>query len=45
MIENYPDDIRAWINARGGWWEIPWDGYWTLKAPLLWAMNYRKCQH
>jgi hypothetical protein len=43
MVESYPQDIRAWINAKGGYKKMPIDGVWTLPAPDLWKMGYRKC--
>jgi hypothetical protein len=43
MIKSYPSDIRAWINARGGAWAMPYTTFWTLRAPELWKMGYRKC--
>jgi hypothetical protein len=43
MVGNYPEDIRAWINAKGGYKKIPIDSLWTLPARELWAMGYRKC--
>ena len=43
MVDSYPKDIRAWINAKGGYKKMPIDGVWTLPAPDLWKMGYRKC--
>jgi hypothetical protein len=43
MIDHYPADIRAWINAKGGYREIPFHKYWYLPASELWAMGYRRC--
>jgi hypothetical protein len=43
MMEKYPADIRAWIEARGGPRLMPLDTYWTLPAPELWKMGYRRC--
>jgi hypothetical protein len=43
MVDSYPKDIRAWINAKGGYKKMPIDGLWHLRAPELWTMGYRKC--
>jgi hypothetical protein len=44
LQENYPADIRDWIDARGGYLKLPADtSYWVLPASELWAMGYRKC--
>jgi hypothetical protein len=43
MIENYPADIRAWIEAKGGVAKMPQWTFWTLPASELWKMGYRKC--
>jgi hypothetical protein len=43
MINSYPSDIRAWLNAKGGAWAMPFETFWTLRAPELWKMGYRKC--
>ncbi|HEY7415140.1 MAG TPA: hypothetical protein VH593_08110 [Ktedonobacteraceae bacterium] len=43
MIESYPADIRAWIEARGGAAKMPQWTFWTLRADQLWKMGYRKC--
>jgi hypothetical protein len=43
MVGNYPKDISAWINAKGGFKRMPSDGVWTLPAPDLWKMGYRRC--
>jgi hypothetical protein len=44
LQENYPADIRDWIDARGGYLKLPTDtSYWVLTAPELWKMGYRKC--
>jgi hypothetical protein len=36
MVGNYPKDIRARINAKGGYKKMPVDGLWALPAPDLW---------
>ena len=38
-----PKDIRAWINAKGGYKKMPIEGVWTLSAPDLWKMGHRRC--
>ena len=43
MISVYPDDIRKWINARGGLENMPYEGFWRLPASELWKMGYRRC--
>lgn len=43
MIENYPADIRAWIEAKGGAAKMPQWTFWRLRADDLWKMGYRKC--
>jgi hypothetical protein len=43
MIESYPADIRAWIEAKGGAAKMPQWTFWTLPAWELWQMGYRKC--
>jgi hypothetical protein len=43
LVDSYPADIRAWIDARGGYMELPYDGFWVLRAPELWVMGYRRC--
>jgi hypothetical protein len=43
MINNYPADIRGWIEARGGVEKMSISEWWTLPASELWEMGYRKC--
>jgi tetratricopeptide (TPR) repeat protein len=43
LVDSYPADIRAWIDARGGYLKLPYDGHWVIRAPELWAMGYRRC--
>jgi hypothetical protein len=43
MFESYPDDIRGWLVAKGGVDKIPYATYWTISAPELWQMGYRRC--
>ena len=44
MYNSYPQDIRDWIDSKGGWEALPLEGFWTLRAPNLWKMGYRKCE-
>jgi hypothetical protein len=43
MINQYPLEIRNWINARGGVTKMTVENYWTLTAKELWKMGYSKC--
>jgi hypothetical protein len=43
LVESYPADIRAWMDARGGFLQLPYNGFWELPALELWAMGYRRC--
>ena len=43
MVDNYPADIRSWIDGMGGADKMPADTYWTLHAPTLWTLGYRRC--
>jgi hypothetical protein len=43
MYRSYPDDIRAWIDRKGGPSKIPHTGWLYLDAPELWKMGYAKC--
>jgi hypothetical protein len=45
MFQRYPPNIRDWLNAQGGIEKIPSIGWWTLDAPALWEMGYRKCEY
>jgi hypothetical protein len=45
MFQQYPQNIRDWLNAQGGIGKIPSIGWWTLEAPDLWEMGYRKCEY
>jgi hypothetical protein len=44
MINQYPQDIRAWITAKGGVEKMNIQQMWTLYASELWDMGYRKCE-
>jgi hypothetical protein len=43
MVNQYPQDIRKWIMAKGGVEKMNIQQMWTLDAPELWKMGYRKC--
>jgi hypothetical protein len=43
MIDHYPPDIRAWLDAQGGIEKMPKDGFWIMPAFILWGMGYRRC--
>lgn len=45
MINQYPQDIRAWINAKGGVQKMNISQMWTLTAEELWQMGYHKCEN
>jgi hypothetical protein len=44
MYRQQPPEIRAWIDRKGGWENIPLDDYWNLYPHELWAMGYPKCK-
>jgi hypothetical protein len=44
MIDHYPPDIRAWLDAQGGIEKMPKDGFWIMPAFILWGMGYRRCE-
>jgi hypothetical protein len=43
MYLSYPDDIRAWMDSKGGWRSLTTDGWLRLDAKELWKMGYRRC--
>jgi len=43
MVDQYPQAIREWIIDRGGVAKMTVGEFWTLDAPTLWQMGYRKC--
>ena len=43
MVDRYPQDIRAWIERRGGPEKMTIEEFWTLTAEELWFMGYRHC--
>jgi len=44
MVNQYPQDIRAWIIAKGGVEKMNIQQMWKLDASELWDMGYRKCE-
>jgi hypothetical protein len=44
MINQYPQDIRTWILAKGGVDKMNIWQMWKLDAEELWQMGYRKCE-
>jgi len=44
MFNSYPENIRAWLQNKGGIEKMTIEEYWTLTPPELWAMGYRKCE-
>jgi hypothetical protein len=43
MFNAYPEDIRAWLRAKGGLEKMPLEGYWLMFPSELWQMGYRDC--
>jgi len=44
MLDQYPKDIREWIEVRGGLKKLPYHyDVWTMSAPDLWEMGCRRC--
>jgi len=43
MVNQYPQNIRQWVNDRGGAEKMQVEEVWVLDAPTLWQMGYRKC--
>jgi len=44
MFDSYPQDIRTWLQNKGGLEKLPVKGYWFMLASELWQMGYRKCE-
>ena len=42
-LDQYPVDVRNWLDAKGGAERMPQRGYWTMPASELWQMGYRRC--
>jgi hypothetical protein len=43
MFNAYPEDIRAWLRAKGGLEKMPLEGFWLMSPSELWQMGYRDC--
>jgi hypothetical protein len=43
MVNQYPQDIRAWIIAKGDVEKMNIQQMWKLDASELWDMGYRRC--
>jgi hypothetical protein len=43
MFNSYPQDIRMWLQAKGGVENMPLDSFWLLFPSELWQMGYRQC--
>jgi hypothetical protein len=43
MLDEFPEGIRTWIENKGGVEKMTMEA-WTLTAPELWAMGYRRCE-
>jgi hypothetical protein len=44
MLDEVPEVIRTWIENKGGIEKMTIMDAWTMTAPELWAMGYRKCE-
>jgi hypothetical protein len=44
MFNAYPQDIRMWLQKKGGLEKMPLESLWLLFASELWQMGYRKCE-
>jgi hypothetical protein len=45
MFDSYPQDIRTWLQQKGGLEKMPHGAeFWAISAPELWKMGYRKCE-
>jgi hypothetical protein len=44
MFNAYPQDIRMWLQEKGGVEKMPLESLWLLFASELWQMGYRKCE-
>jgi len=44
MFNAYPQDIRMWLQEKGGVEKMPLESLWLLFASDLWQMGYRKCE-
>ena len=43
LYERYPENIQAWIDAKGGYAKMPLEDWWILTARELWEMGYQRC--
>jgi hypothetical protein len=43
MFNAYPEDIRAWLQAKGGVEKMSIEKMWYLDSTELWKMGYRNC--
>jgi hypothetical protein len=44
MFNAYPQDIRMWLQERGGVEKMPLESLWLLFPSELWQMGYRRCE-
>jgi len=44
MFNSYPQDIRMWLETKGGVENMPLDSLWLLFPSELWKMGYRRCE-
>jgi len=44
MFNAYPQDIRMWLQEKGGVEKMPFNDFWYLLPSELWQMGYRKCE-
>ena len=44
MVDQYPEDIRAWLKNKGAPEKMTFEEYWGLPAVDLWKMGYRECE-
>src|SRR5258708_13635650 len=45
MIQRYPQDIRTWIESRGGAEKMTIKEFWTLDLSALLNMGYLSCEN
>jgi len=43
VFNSYPQDIRMWLQKKGGVEKMPLESLWLLFASELWEMGYRQC--
>jgi hypothetical protein len=43
MFNAYPQDIRMWLQEKGGVEKMPLESFWLLFPSELWQMGYRRC--